>query len=122
MLLAVALLTAMHTAAAADSLPGVWQITGEVSGRPLNVTCTIKQAGTALSGSCTSVTDTPAALTGEVKDGKVTFQYPTDYQGQVLTVVYSGTLTSPPQIKGTIEVKPMGAMGTFSAAPAPKKP
>ncbi len=32
------------------------------------------------------------------------------------------TFATPAQLKGTIEVKPMGAMGSFTAAPAPARP
>jgi hypothetical protein len=122
MLLALALLTVLRAAPATDTIPVRWQITGDVAGNPVKAICVIKQEGTALSGNCSDATNPPLPLTGESKDGKITFQYVVDYQGQPLTVVYSGTLTSPPQIKGTIEVKPMGAMGTFTATPAPAKP
>jgi hypothetical protein len=122
MLLTLALLTTLHAAAATDSIPGRWQITGDVAGNPVRSICVITQTGTALSGNCSDDSNEPHPLTGEVKDGKITFQYSVDYQGQPLSIVYSGTLSSPPQIKGTIEVKPMGAMGTFTATPAPVKP
>lgn len=122
MLLALALLGAIHTTVVSDSVAGAWQITGEVSGTPVRTICTIKQAGTELSGSCTSETNTPMPITGAVKEGKVTFQYVVDYQGQALTIAYSGTLISPAQIKGSIEVKPLAVPGTFSAVPVPPKP
>lgn len=122
MLRALALLAALHTAPAADSVAGAWKISGDVSGNPLNVTCTIKRAVDTLSGSCTDEAGPPSDLTGEVKDGKVSFQYDIMYQGQPLTLAFSGTLATPTQMKGSIEVRPMGVYGTFSAAPAPKKP
>jgi hypothetical protein len=120
MLLTLALLTALHAAPATDSLAR-WQITGDVVGNPVKAICVIKQEGTALTGNCSDGTNPPLPLTGEAKDGKISFQYVVDYQGQPLTIVYSGTLTAT-EIKGTIEVKPMGATGTFTAAPAPAKP
>jgi hypothetical protein len=121
MLIALALLTALHSAPA-DSVPGTWQITGDVAGNPVVVTCVITQSGTALKGNCSNATSAPLPLTGEVKEGKVTFQYEVDYQGQALTIVYSATFASPKELKGTIEVKPMGASGTFAATRAPAKP
>jgi hypothetical protein len=122
MLLMLALVSALNTAPAADSIPGTWEITGDVAGNPVNTTCVIKQAGTALSGNC-SMAGANAAfpLTGEAKDGKIRFQYEIDYQGQPLTIVYSGALEAA-QLKGTIEVKPMGATGTFTGKLAAKKP
>ena len=113
---------ALYAAPAADSLPGNWQITGDVMGNPLKETCTIKQSGTVLSGSCTNEQGGPWAVTGEAKEGKITFRHEGDYQGTTLTLVYSGTLASPKEFKGTLEVQPFGATGTFSAAPAPAKP
>ena len=54
-----------------------------------------------------------------MKDGKVTFKHGGDYQGTALTIVYSGSLAAPAQLKGTVEVQPFGVSGTFTAAPAP---
>ena len=123
MLLMLALVSALNTAPAADSIPGTWEITGDVVGNPVKATCVIKQAGTALTGNCSSPGANVAfPLTGEAKDGKIRFQYEIDYQGQPLTIVYSGALESATLLKGTIEVKPMGATGTFTATPAAKKP
>jgi hypothetical protein len=122
MLSTLALLSALAAPAAADSLPGTWKLSGDVMGNPVNTTCTIKQAGATLSGSCTNDSGNPFAITGEVKDGKFTFKYASDYQGQPLTIVHTGTIASPTQLKGTIEVQPMGVTGTFTATPAPAKP
>jgi hypothetical protein len=122
MLLTLALLSALNTAPAADSLPGRWQITGDVMGNPVKAICVIKQDGAALTGNCSDDSNEPHPLTGDAKDGKVNFQYIVDYQGQPLTIVYSGSFATPTQIKGTIDVKPMGATGTFTATPAPAKP
>jgi hypothetical protein len=122
MLLTLALLAALNTAPVTDSVPGTWQITGDVAGNAVKAICMIRQSGAALNGSCSDATNRPYPLTGEVKDGKVTFQYEIDYQGQPLTIVYSATFASAKELKGTIEVKPMGASGTFTATPAPAKP
>jgi len=122
MLLMLALVSALNTAPAADSIPGTWEITGDVAGNPVKATCVIKQAATALTGNCSMAGSNQAfPLTGEAKDGKIRFQYEIDYQGQPLTIVYSGALEAA-QLKGNIEVKPMGATGTFTAVPAAKKP
>ena len=122
MLLSLSLLAALHVAPATDSLAGTWKLSGDVMGNPLNTTCTIEQAGATLRGSCISETGEKLALTGETKDGKFTFKYASDYQGTALSIVHTGTLASPTQLKGTVEVQPMGITGTFTAAPAPAKP
>ena len=119
MLLVLTLAAALHAAPAADSLPGTWKLTGDVAGNPLVETCTIKQAGTVVTGSCTNEQGGPYEVTGDVKDGKVTFKHGGDYQGTALTIVYSGSLAAPAQLKGTVEVQPFGVSGTFTAAPAP---
>ena len=120
MLLALALAAAVH-AAPADSVPGTWKITGDVVGNPLNETCTLKQAGTLVTGSCTGETGGPYEVTGDVKDGKVTFKHAGDYQGTALIITYAGTLAAG-QLKGSVDVQPFGVTGTFTAAPAPAKP
>ncbi|HET8654427.1 MAG TPA: hypothetical protein VFL93_02750 [Longimicrobiaceae bacterium] len=123
MLLALALLTVLHAAPAADSVAGTWQIKGDVMGNPLNEVCTITQEGSSLKGSCTSAaSDKSYDLTGELKDGKITFRHGGDYQGEALTIVYTGTLDSPAEIKGTVDVQPYDVSGDFTAVPAPAKP
>ena len=118
MLLTLGLLSVLNVAAA-DSIPGVWQIKGDVQGNPINEVCTVKQVGTVLSGSCT-MEGAKYDLTGEVKDGKITFQHGGDYEGQELTIIYSATLGSEKEIKGSVFVQPFGVDGAFTATPQPK--
>lgn len=121
MLNTLALLAALATAPAADSIPATWQIKGDVAGNPLDVKCTFVQTGATLGGSC-DMAGTPVAITGEVKEGKITFQHGGDYNGEALTIVYAGTLASPTEIKGTVTVKPFDVSGEFTATAAPAKP
>jgi hypothetical protein len=118
MLLTLALLAALHATPADDSLSGTWRITGDVSGNPLDETCTVKQAGATLSGTCIGQVGQKLELTGEIKDGKVTFKHGGDYQGTALTITYTATAASAKELKGTVEVAPFGVSGTFTAAPA----
>ena len=120
MLLTLALLSVLHAAPSADSIAGKWQITGDVVGNAVKTTCTIIQSSSALTGNCTNAEGAPYVLTGEVKEGKVTFQYDIDWQGQPLTVIYSATVAK--ELKGVIDVKPVGATGTFTAVPVPATP
>ncbi|MFL5563156.1 MAG: hypothetical protein ACJ79K_16950 [Gemmatimonadaceae bacterium] len=121
MLPILALLLSVHTAPApqADSMAGRWQIKGDVMGNPVNETCTFTQADSVLTGSCAGEDGEAALLAGEVKGGKVTFWHGGDWEGQALTIVYSGTMSSKAELKGTIEVRPMNAAGTFTMTPAP---
>src|SRR5690348_6187063 len=118
MLLTLALLSALQAAPQADSLSGTWQLTGDIMGNPIDQSCTMKLSGASLGGSCVGNAGEKLELTGEVKDGKVVFRYKTDYQGTPLTIVYTATTVSAKQLKGTVDVQPMGVSGTFSAAPA----
>ena len=122
MLLSLTLLAALNAAPASDSLAGPWKITGDVMGNPLDMSCTVKQTGATLSGTCDGQTGEQLALTGEVKDGKVVLRHGGDYQGQALTIVYTATSVTAKQLKGNVEVQPMGVTGTFTATPAPAKP
>lgn len=119
MLLTIALVSALNVAAPADSLAGGWKFTSEVSGTNWEQSCTFKQAGTALSGSCVGDDAIVYPLTGELKDGKVTFEHAGNYQGTAITIIFSGAVEKPTELKGTILVKPFDAAGTFTAAPAP---
>jgi hypothetical protein len=116
MLFAVALLGVL-AAAPADSLPGTWQITGDVAGNPLNEVCTIARAESKLSGVCKNQEGKDYPLFGEVKGDTITFEHGGDYQGQEIRIIYTGTLASPKQLKGTVEVKPYDVSGEFTAAP-----
>ena len=125
-LLVSALAAAPISAPTADSVTGTWRITGDVQGNAVNELCTLKQAGAAITGSCTAESGQAYPVTGEVKDGKVTFRHGGEYQGQALTLTYSGMLATKP-LKGTIDVQPFGVSGDFTAtpaaaAPAPTKP
>jgi len=116
MFLAFALAAAL--AAPADSISGTWQIKGEVAGNPLNSTCTIVVAESKVSGTCKSSDGKVDPIVGEVKEGKVTFEHGGDYQGTELKIIYTATLPSAKEMKGTIEVKPFDVSGEFTATPA----
>ena len=122
MLLALALLSALHGTPSTDSIAGKWQITGDVVGNAVKTMCTFIQGSATLMGNCANDEGAPRVLTGEVKEGKVTFQYEIDYEGQQLTLIYSATFVSPMELKGTIDVKPVNATGTFTAERVVAKP
>ena len=119
MLLTFALVAAL--AAPADSVSGTWVLKGDVAGNPLNTTCTLVVADTKISGVCKSAEGKDSPITGEVKEGKVIFEHGGDYNGQELKIIYTGTLPSAKEMKGTIEVKPFDVGGEFTATPAPKQ-
>lgn len=104
------------------AVAGTWRITGDIMGNPIDETCTIEQDGATLGGSC-DMGGTEYALTGEVKDGKITFEHSGgDYSGQALTLIFSGELTAPESLKGNVTVEPFAVSGPFSASPASANP
>ena len=123
MLLTFALVAAL--AAPADSVSGTWLIKGDVAGNTLETTCTIAVAEAKVSGVCKNSEGKQNPITGEVKEGKVIFEHGGDYNGQELKIIYTATLPSAKEMKGTIEVKPFDVGGEFTAtpvaAPAPAK-
>lgn len=123
MLSTIALLALLHLAPAADPITGTWHILGDVAGNPLDVTCTLKQEGEKLSGSCAGVMPDGKAseVTGEIKDGKFSFKHGGEYNGDALTLTYTGTVVSPKELKGTIAVDPFAVTGEFAAALVPAK-
>lgn len=103
------------TAHPADStLAGTWKVIGDVGGYPVNQTCTITQEKTALTGSCVSEQATEA-ITGEVTAGSFSFKQGADYEGSRLIVTFTGTFEGAARLRGSIDVQPMNAAGTFTA-------
>ena len=56
-------------------------------------------------------------VTGKVEEAKVTLQYKTEYNGDELTVVYTGKLDSG-KLAGSVSVQPMGVEGEFTGTQA----
>lgn len=119
MLLTLALAAAVQVAPA-DTIPGSWRFTGDISGFALDQVCTFAQAGPALSGQCASGGGPAIDLLGEVKeDGTFTFEHPGEYEGEPLTVAYTGKVESAQEMRGTILVQPFNVTGYFTATPVP---
>src|SRR5512132_3114898 len=115
MLLTLTLLSTLATATPADSLAGTYKLTNEVQGVSWSEVCTLKQTGTTMGGSCVGEAGTPFAISGEVKGDSITFQHGGEYQGQAITIIFSGQLEKTALKKGAIYVKPLDASGTFEA-------
>jgi len=121
MLFTLTLLSTLNAATPVDSLGGTLKFTNEVQGVSWSEVCTFKQTGTAMGGSCVGDAGTPMTITGEVKGDSVTFQHPSEYQGQAITIIFSGVIEKAGGLKkGAIFVKPLDAAGTFTAEPERK--
>lgn len=106
----------MATSAVATdvSIAGKWNVSTSVAGNDGSMVCTFTQKETTLTGTCTG-DDGDHAVTGKVEGNKVSWAYKTDYNGQPLTLAFSGAVNSDSQFAGTLDVDPMGVSGDFSA-------
>jgi len=110
-------LVPIGAAAQPVSVGGRWEVSANVGGTASNMTCTFTQKDTDLTGSC-ETDQAPYEVAGKVDGKTVTWQFKTEYEGQTLTVVYSGTLDSPDKFAGTVDVQPLGVSGDFNATRA----
>ena len=96
------------------SVAGAWTVRADVSGNQSESNCTFTQNEADLTGTCNSDRG-PVMITGKVDGKTVSWQFDTQYEGQTLTVYYSGTPQSAEKITGTINVQPMNVSGEFTA-------
>lgn len=120
MLLTLAVATLLHVTPA-DTTSQTWQLQGDVSGFPINSTCTVRVVDTALSGTCTSE-GSDYAIAGTVVGENVSFSHESDYEGQPIQVTYTGTAQSETEVRGTIDVQPFNVTGYFTARHVPNPP
>ena len=116
-LIFLTLLVASSTAFQAQpaSVGGAWTVRADISGNQSESNCTFTQKEADLTGTCNSDRGS-VTITGKV-DG-VSGQFDTPYEGQTLTVYYSGTSQSADKITGTVNVQPMNVSGEFTATKA----
>ena len=109
-------LMAAGCALAEDSFAGAWKIEGDVAGNAVQESCTLKQDGGKITGSCKGLGGDKAwEVTGSVEGGAVTFQHGGEYNGEALTLIYKAKLDDKGALKGTIDVKPFDVAGEFTA-------
>ena len=108
------LAAAMIQAPASRTIAGTWSLDTEVMGYTGSAVCALAQEGSKIAGKCTSEgVDRP--VTGEIAGGKYSFQHASEWEGQALTIVYSGTLDSDTALAGSMTVQPFDVAGTFKA-------
>ena len=115
-LLLAAVLSAGLLSTSAD-VSGDWVLTGDVQGVGVSDVCTLVQTDAKLAGSC-SMAGKKYDTTGTIDDKKVTIKHAGDYQGQALTLTYTGVIADDGGFSGAIYVDPMGVDGTFTAKKA----
>lgn len=115
-LVLAALLSAGLLSMSSD-VSGDWVLTGDVQGVAVSDVCTLIQTDAKLAGSC-STAGKKYDATGSVDDKKITIKHAGEYQGDPLTLTYSGVIGDDGGFKGVIMVDPMGVDGTFTAKKA----
>ena len=110
----------VSTSAFAAPLAGTWKITGDVQGYPINETCTLSGADDVLTGDC--VGEKKVAATASRKGDVLTLVHPGEYQGQALTLTFTGKLQADGSLSGSIDVQPLNYDGTFTATRETPKP
>lgn len=98
------------------SLSGKWQVHTNVNGNENDQVCTIEQKAAELTGNCSSDQGS-GAITGKVEAKNVTWTYKSTYNGNPLTVIYSGKLETA-KITGGLNVVEFGVEGQFTAVPS----
>jgi hypothetical protein len=114
-LLSAALLSAQDVAS------GDWTVAGEVEGVAVNEICSLVQTDAALAGSCEGM-GKKWDTTGTVAGKKITFKHGGEYNGDALTLTYTGIVQDDGSLKGSIDVSPMDVGGYFTAKKAAAKP
>ena len=100
---------------AQPAVPGSWTVTGDVQGYPVNETCVFTQTKDKISGPCTNSDGKTYDTTVTLTDQKVVFVHGGEYQGQTLTITFTGTFNNKGDLSGDIYVDPMAVDGTFTA-------
>jgi len=114
-------LAATLAAFATEAITGRWQLEQDIQGNTATVSFELNQDGDRLWGSIRLADDKHAPISGKIAGDKITFQYPTEWEGEALTMVYTATRNANGGLSGSVEVQPMGVMGDFQAKRVEKK-
>jgi hypothetical protein len=109
------LLASTSTLLAQPTVPGSWTITGDVQGYPINETCVFTQDKDKITGSCKDSEGKAYDTTVIINDKKVIFAHGGEYEGQALTLTFTGTYNDKGELAGDIDVQPLNYDGTFTA-------
>ena len=103
----------------AEALTGLWTIHNNVGGSKFDQQCKLLVTDNKITGTCNSQgMDIP--VTGAVDGDKVTWQYGSDSTSIIF--IYAATLDDSGKIAGTVEVKPYGVTGDFTATAGAASP
>jgi hypothetical protein len=103
---------------AEPAIPGAWTITGDVQGYPINEACSFAQDKDKIGGSCKNAAGKTFDTTVTVAEKKVIFVHGGEYQGEALTLTFTGAWNDKGELNGDIDVQPLNVSGTFTAKKA----
>jgi hypothetical protein len=111
--------TASALAAGNPNLSGQWAIHNSIAGNESDQQCKFVQTETKLSGTCRNTeTEKEVQIAGSIDGNKVTWKYNSEYNGNALTLTYTGTIDDSGKIAGSVNVDPFSVTGDFTAAPS----
>lgn len=112
MKLILPLLVLLALPLAAADVSGKWNAEVDVAGNHATPQFTFKQDGDKLTGTYKGMLG-EANITGTVDGKKITWTLKANYGGDLVTIVYTGTIESETLIKGTVDFAGQ-ADGTFT--------
>jgi hypothetical protein len=116
--LAAAFLFVISTPAAdAPTIAGQWSIHQSIAGNESDQDCTFTVSDGKIAGTC-KVNDQTPKVTGTVDAKKFTWKYDIEYNGNTLTLTYTGTLDDVDKLSGSVEVSSYGVSGDFKGVRA----
>ncbi|MBL0161148.1 MAG: hypothetical protein IPP47_29295 [Bryobacterales bacterium] len=117
-LLLVAFAAPAMPAAADPQLTGKWTIHYFIGGQEGDFACTFTQKEKDVAGSCAGTQGQATfEITGKLDGPAVTLQHKVEYNGDQLTLTYTGKAESAEKIAGSVSVAPIGVDGDFTLAP-----
>jgi hypothetical protein len=113
--IAIALLLGVSIPAmAADTgLSGNWKLVSDIAGTTRQSNCTFTQDGAKFMGECKREEHT-TQLTGSVSGKSVHMTAKSEYEGSPIDLTYEAKFVDDNTIKGTVDVQPVNAQGTFT--------
>ena len=113
--IAIAILLGLSIPAmAADvGLSGSWKLASDIGGTTRESACTFTQDGAKFTGECKRE-DHKTQMTGSVSGKSVHMTGKSDYEGTPIDLTYDAKVADDGTIKGTVDVQPFNAQGTFT--------
>jgi hypothetical protein len=104
---------------AEDKISGEWLLHNEIANNTSEMNCTFALKGSDLTGGCTTPEIT-VEIAGKVEDTSVSWVYKSVYNGNPITLKYTGSLGTDGVIKGNVLVEEFSVTGDFTATPVKK--